>query len=152
MGGKTGWYFGNPLWNLRGWMDRLIGGVGLRRGRRSPTELYVGDSLDFWRVLEIDAPNRLLLLAEMKTPGDAILEFKLKDLGKGETELHQLSRFLPKGLFGLAYWYVLLPFHIWIFKGMLRTIAQTVGRPITKGPEPFTREVQHACAFKVDQK
>ena len=77
IGGKTGWYFGNFLWRLRGIMDRLVGGVGLRRGRRHPSEIGVGDALDFWRVLEVEAPRRLLLVAEMKTPGDALLEFQI---------------------------------------------------------------------------
>ncbi len=82
IGGKTGWYFGNFLWRLRGIMDRLVGGVGLRRGRRHPSEIGVGDALDFWRVLEVNAPQRLLLVAEMKTPGEALLEFQITPKSK----------------------------------------------------------------------
>lgn len=145
IGGETGWYFGNSLWGIRGWLDRFLGGSGLKRGRRHPTELYVGDALDFWRVLEVEAPYRLLLLAEMKLPGEAILEFKIRSVGKNQTELEQLSRFVPKGLAGLAYWYSLYPFHEWIFGGMLQTIAKELAKPIVSGPERFTPKIQHAC-------
>ncbi len=152
IGGKNGWYFGNSLWGIRGWLDRFIGGSGLRRGRRHPTQLYVGDALDFWRVLEVDPPRHLMLLAEMKLPGEAILEFKIKPVGDGQTELEQLSRFVPRGLSGLAYWYSLFPFHEWIFGGMLRTIARELGKPITQGPERFTPKLQHACRIANDER
>jgi hypothetical protein len=89
IGGKTGWYFGNFLWKVRGIMDRLAGGVGLRRGRRHPADIGVGDALDFWRVLEIDAPHRLLLVAEMKTPGEALLEFQITPVGDHQVELQR---------------------------------------------------------------
>ena len=92
-------------------MDRLVGGVGLRRGRRHPTEIGVGDALDFWQVLEVEPQQRLLLVAEMKTPGEALLEFQLTPLANGQVELQMLSRFLPRELFGILYWYVLYPFH-----------------------------------------
>lgn len=151
IGGKTGWYHGNLLWRLRGWLDLLAGGVGLRRGRRSPTQLYIGDALDFWRVLEVEAPRRLMLLAEMKLPGEAILEFKITPLPNGETELQQLSRFVPRGLAGLGYWYSLYPFHEWIFGGMLRTIAKAVGKAVTRGPERFTPKIQHACPIDIGE-
>jgi uncharacterized protein YbjT (DUF2867 family) len=105
IGGKTGWYFGDFLWRLRGIVDRLVGGVGLRRGRRHPSEIGIGDALDFWRVLEVKAPQRLLLLAEMKTPGEALLEFQISPEANGQAELQMLSRFWPKGLFGILYWY-----------------------------------------------
>ena len=146
IGGTTGWYFADTLWALRGAADRLIGGIGLRRGRRDPVELYPGDALDFWRVLEVEEPYRLQLLAEMKTPGDAILEFRIQPMGDGRTELQQLSRFLPKGLFGLIYWYMLYPFHQWVFKGMLRGIEETVGKPILTGPDRFAPGRAHTCA------
>jgi uncharacterized protein YbjT (DUF2867 family) len=141
IGGKNGWYYASFLWQVRGLMDRLSGGVGLRRGRRSPTRLYTGDALDFWRVLEIDAPHRLTLLAEMKTPGDAILEIRLTPRPDGLTQLQLLSRFMPRGLMGILYWYLLYPFHEMIFSGMLRAIAREVGQPIVSGPERFTRRI-----------
>jgi uncharacterized protein YbjT (DUF2867 family) len=136
MGGDTGYYFGNYLWRLRGWIDRFLGGIGFRSGRRHPSELRVGDALDFWRVLEVDPPHRLLLLAEMKLPGEAVLEFHLTPLAGDKVELSQTSRFLPRGLGGLAYWYILVPFHHWIFRGMLKAMAAAVGKPILQGPEP----------------
>ncbi len=145
IGGENGWYFGDILWKMRGAMDRMVGGAGLRRGRRHPSELYVGDALDFWRVLEVDRPHRLLLLAEMKTPGEAVLEFKLSPMGTNQTELQQLSRFLPRGLAGILYWYVLYPFHVWLFGGMLRNISKALGKPILKGPERFTPKLQNTC-------
>ena len=145
IGGQNGWYYADSLWGIRGWLDRFVGGAGLRRGRRHPSELYVGDALDFWRVLEVEAPYHLMLLAEMKLPGEAILEFKITSLADGVTELRQLSRFLPKGLAGLAYWYSLYPFHELIFGGMLKTIADAVKKPVLRGPERFTPKIQHAC-------
>lgn len=141
IGGKNGWYYASFLWQIRGLMDRLSGGVGLRRGRRSASRLYTGDALDFWRVLEIDAPHRLTLLAEMKTPGDAILEILLTPQPNGLTLLQLLSRFMPKGLMGILYWYLLYPFHEMIFSGMLRAIAKAVDQPIVSGPERFTLRI-----------
>ena len=135
IGGATGWYYGDFLWAIRGWTDRLLGGSGLRRGRRHPTELHTGDALDFFRVLEIEPGRRLLLLAEMKMPGEATLEFRLATLADGATELTQTARFLPRGLSGIAYWYLLDPFHQIIYQGMLRAIAAVTGKPITAGPE-----------------
>jgi len=142
IGGQTGWYFGRFLWSVRGWMDRLVGGAGLRRGRRHPSQLYVGDALDFWRVLDVEPHRRLALLAEMKLPGEAVLEFTLKPLPDGRTELQQLARFLPAGLWGIAYWYSLYPFHMWLFRGLVRAIAQAVGKPITLGPQRFSSKLQ----------
>ena len=136
MGGETGYYFGNYLWWLRGWIDRLLGGIGFRGGRRHPLELRVGDALDFWRVLEAEPSHHLLLLAEMKLPGEALLEFHLTPLGDGRVELKQTARFLPRGLGGLAYWYSLVPFHRFIYRGMLKSVAAAVGKPVLKGPEP----------------
>jgi uncharacterized protein YbjT (DUF2867 family) len=147
IGGRTGWYYGNYLWRLRGIIDRLTGGVGLRRGRRHHSEIGVGDALDFWRVLEVEAPRRLLLVAEMKTPGEALLEFKITPSGNGQVEIQMLSRFLPKGLFGILYWYGLYPFHEWIFFGMLKAIAKSINRPILHGPERFTPRLHTACAL-----
>jgi uncharacterized protein YbjT (DUF2867 family)/uncharacterized protein YndB with AHSA1/START domain len=135
IGGQTGWYYGDSLWAIRGGIDRLLGGSGLRRGRRSPTELCIGDALDFFRVLEIEPNRRLLLLAEMKMPGEATLDFRLCPLPDGSTELSQTARFLPRGLAGIAYWYALDPFHRKIYQGMLRAIAAATGKPILAGPE-----------------
>ncbi len=149
IGGEAGWYFGNPLWILRGWLDRLAGGAGLNRGRRHPREIRTGDALDFWRVLEVDEPRRLLLLSEMKTPGEAVMEFQLNPGGADRTELVLLSRFLPKGLMGILYWYALYPFHVWIFEGMLRTIARKSGNAVVEGPERFTPKLQHACKINL---
>lgn len=137
IGGKNGYYFGDSLWVLRGWVDMLAGGTGLRRGRRHPDHLYPGDALDFWRVLDADPPHRLFLLAEMRMPGEATLEFQLVPLAEGGTELRQVSTFLPRGLLGILYWYALYPIHVWLFKGMLRSIAGRVGRPTSDRPEPF---------------
>jgi uncharacterized protein YbjT (DUF2867 family) len=145
IGGQTGWYFADYLWALRGVMDRLVGGMGLRRGRRHPIELHPGDALDFFRVFEVKPERRLLLLAEMKFPGEATLEFNIHPLENGRTELQQLSRYLPMGLSGLAYWYASYPFHQWIFKGMLKRIADAVGKPIAKGPDRFAPRLQHIC-------
>jgi uncharacterized protein YbjT (DUF2867 family) len=145
IGGLTGWYYGERLWKLRGWLDRIAGGMGLKRGRRASPDLYVGDALDFWRVLDVSAPYRLVLLSEMKVPGEAILEFTITPAGPGETDLQQLSRFVPKGFAGLAYWYSLYFPHHWLFRGMLRTIARAVGRPLLEGPQPFVPERRWTC-------
>ncbi len=120
IGGETGWYYANWLWKIRGFIDKIYGGVGLRRGRTHPDKIYTGDSLDFWRVLLADKKNkRLLLFAEMKLPGEAWLEFKIDD----NNILHQTATFRPRGLRGRLYWYSVLPFHYFIFGGMLRGIA-----------------------------
>ena len=121
IGGKTGWYYGNWLWKLRGIMDQLIGGVGMRRGRRSDTDIFVGEALDFWRVLVADKKEkRLLLYAEMKLPGEAWLEFIISD----KNILTQTATFRPLGLWGRLYWYAVLPFHFFIFNGMIKNIAK----------------------------
>lgn len=122
IGGRNGWYCGNWLWKLRGFIDQLFGGVGMRRGRRSETELQRGDALDFWRVMVANKEEkRLLLYAEMKLPGEAWLEFKID----ANNTLTQTATFRPLGLLGRLYWYAVLPFHGYIFKGMLHKIADT---------------------------
>lgn len=119
IGGKNGWYYMNWAWKLRGFVDKIFGGVGLDRGRRSPTELYAGDSLDFWRVLLADKENgHLLLYAEMLVPGEAWLEFKIEG-----DELLQEATFRPRGVLGRFYWYALYPIHHFIFRGMLKQIT-----------------------------
>ena len=121
IGGETGWYYGNWLWKFRGFLDKLVGGPGLRRGRTHPDKLNPGDALDFWRVLLADKKaKRLLLFAEMRTPGEAWLEFKIVD-----GILYQTATFRPKGLLGRLYWYSVLPFHLFIFGGMIRNLAKT---------------------------
>jgi uncharacterized protein YbjT (DUF2867 family)/uncharacterized protein YndB with AHSA1/START domain len=135
IGGRTGWYGENWLWELRGLLDRLAGGVGLGRGRRDNVKLRPGDALDFWRVAMVEPPLRLLLTAEMKLPGQGVLEFTLLETGKGGTELRQVARFLPRGLLGILYWYAVTPFHGLAFNAMLRGIAETVGRPVLDGPK-----------------
>ena len=122
IGGTTGWYYANWLWTLRGWLDLLLGGVGMRRGRRDPQRLLVGDTLDCWRVESIDPGKRLRLAAEMRLPGRAWLEFEVLPLGAG-TELRQTATFDPLGLLGLTYWYAVWPLHQLVFAGMLRGIA-----------------------------
>ena len=120
IGGQTGWYYGNWLWRIRGFLDKIAGGVGLRRGRTHPSSLRAGEALDFWRVLYADKnEGRLLLYAEMKLPGEAWLEFKIVD-----DKLVQTATFRPLGLWGRLYWYSVLPFHSFIFKGMLKKITQ----------------------------
>jgi uncharacterized protein YbjT (DUF2867 family) len=121
IGGKTGWYYGTILWELRGFIDKVFGGVGMRRGRKSETELNTGDTLDFWRVMIANREEkRLLLFAEMKLPGEAWLEFKIDK----DDVLTQTATFRPKGLLGRLYWYSVLPFHEFIFKGMMQKIAE----------------------------
>ncbi|MBA3985953.1 MAG: SDR family oxidoreductase [Flavobacteriales bacterium] len=120
IGGNRGWYYGNWLWKTRGYMDTIAGGVGLRRGRTHPNKIYAGDSLDFWRVLLADKEEkRLLLYAEMKLPGEAWLEFEITE----DNILKQTATFRPKGIWGRIYWYSVLPFHYFIFGGMIRNIV-----------------------------
>jgi len=138
IGGTTGWYYANWLWRIRGFLDLLVGGVGVRRGRRDAETLRVGDTLDFWRV-EAYEPDRLLrLAAEMKAPGRAWLEFDV-DSNNGGAVIRQTAIFDPRGLAGLAYWYGIYPLHVLVFAGMLRRIAQAAARegagpPATGGP------------------
>tara|TARA_R110000751_G_scaffold36194_7_gene88694 strand:- start:2223 stop:3668 length:1446 start_codon:yes stop_codon:yes gene_type:complete len=120
IGGNRGWYYANRLWKIRGFADKIFGGVGLRRGRTHTNELYEGDSLDFWRVLLADKKEkRLLLFAEMKVPGEAWLDWEIDD----NNILHQTATFRPRGLWGRLYWFSMLPFHYFIFEGMIRNIA-----------------------------
>jgi hypothetical protein len=128
IGGDRGWYYMDWLWQLRGFLDKIFGGVGTRRGRTSNIDLQAGDVLDFWRVLLADRKNkRLLLYAEMKIPGDAWLELKLIDF-HGKAYLSQIATFRPKGLWGRIYWYAMWPFHLVLFNGMAKQI--TAYRPV----------------------
>ena len=119
IGGTTGWYYANWLWEIRGFLDKLWGGVGLRRGRTNPDQIEAGDALDFWRVLYADKEKkRLLLFAEMKVPGEAWLEFEIKN-----NTLYQRATFRPKGVQGRLYWYAVYIFHGFVFNGMLMSLA-----------------------------
>lgn len=128
IGGERGWYYGNWLWKLRGFLDKLVGGVGLRRGRTNATTIHTGDTLDFWRVLVADPEKkRLLLYAEMKLPGEAWLEFKLAK-NNGKDFLFQTATFRPKGIWGRIYWYLVLPFHFFVFEGMAENLVNYTGK------------------------
>lgn len=120
IGGNTGWYYANWLWSIRGVRDKLAAGVGLRRGRTNPNSINVGDAIDFWRVLYANKnEGRLLLFAEMKLPGEAWLEFRVVD-----DKLIQTPTFRPLGVAGRLYWYAVLPFYGFIFKGMIKEITK----------------------------
>jgi uncharacterized protein YbjT (DUF2867 family) len=127
IGGSHGWYFANFLWRLRGFLDLLVGGVGMRRGRRDPQTLVPGDVLDFWRVVTFKPDRRLSLAAEMKVPGRAWLHFEVEPGGRGSV-IRQTAIFDPAGIAGLLYWYTLYPAHRWIFHGMLHQIAALAER------------------------
>lgn len=138
IGGQRGWYGGQMLWSLRGFMDKLVGGVGLTRGRRGGGPLQVGDAIDFWRVLDVRPPHRLLLLAEMKLPGEALLEFRLETAAPTaddeSCDLTMTARFLPRGLAGLLYWYAVKPFHTLVFRGMIKEMAAETACELLGGP------------------
>jgi uncharacterized protein YbjT (DUF2867 family) len=119
IGGENGWYYGTFLWKIRGYMDQFLGGTGLRRGRTNPDQLSAGDALDFWRVIYADKERqKLLLYAEMKLPGEAWLEFKIED-----NKLYQTATFRPKGIAGRLYWYLVTPFHWFVFNGMINRLV-----------------------------
>ncbi|MFN8110123.1 MAG: SDR family oxidoreductase [Thermoleophilia bacterium] len=124
IGGRNGWYVGNRLWWLRGAIDLLVGGVGIRRGRRHPVRLAVGDTLDFWRVDGFEQDRLLRLTAEMRLPGRAVLQWRVEPSDGGGTQIRQTAFFQPQGLLGHLYWLAVSPFHTHIFRGMLRVIAE----------------------------
>ena len=128
IGGENGWYGSDFLWYLRGLLDRMIGGVGLRRGRRDPIHLRVGDSLDFWRVESLVPEQSLKLYAEMILPGKAWLEFRISKLPNGQSEVVQEASFSPRGLGGQLYWYAVLPFHVLDFPTMIRNLIRSANR------------------------
>jgi hypothetical protein len=123
IGGRTGWYAFDWLWRLRGWLDLLAGGVGMRRGRPHPERLRPGDTVDCWRTESVEPGRRLRLMAEMRLPGRAWLEFEVRPESSG-SRIQQTAIFEPSGLAGLAYWYAVYPLHLWVFRGMLRGIAR----------------------------
>ena len=140
VGGGHGWYAGDILWRIRGWMDTLVGGPGLRRGRRHPEQVEYGEALDFWRVIGVERDRSLRLLAEMKLPGTATLEFNIEPLASEpgpRSRLTMAARFRPKGLLGLVYWYAVLPLHNIVFGGMLRGIRRAAEN---SGPRPQSDE------------
>lgn len=125
IGGKNGWYYGDILWRIRGFLDKVVGGVGLRRGRTQRDTITAGDALDFWRVILASRDERrLLLFAEMKVPGEAWLEFRVNENNPGHYQLIQEATFRPKGVLGRFYWFLMLPFHHFVFNGMIRNIRK----------------------------
>jgi uncharacterized protein YbjT (DUF2867 family) len=124
LGGNRGWLYANRLWRLRGFIDKQLGGVGLRRGRRHPVHIATGDALDFWRVEEYIPFQRVVLRAEMKVWGGAWLDFETKSIGENKSELIQTARYYPRGLTGLVYWYAIYPIHALVFRGMVKAIAR----------------------------
>jgi uncharacterized protein YndB with AHSA1/START domain len=135
LGGRGGWLRYNRLWRLRGWLDRLAGGPGTGRGRRDPVHLSWGETVDFWRVTELERHRRLTLRAEMRVPGVASLDFELTPVttatGVSATRLVQTARFRPRGLLGLAYWYAVLPFHRPVFDGLIAGVAEAATAPVS---------------------
>jgi hypothetical protein len=131
IGGNAGWYYGNWLWRLRGFLDLLAGGVGTRRGRRDPRQVVPGDTVDFWRVEAVEPDRLLRLFSEMRLPGRAWLQFEVEPDGSG-SRLCQTAVFDPVGLFGLAYWYALYPLHELVFAGMLRGIKRAMAAEDTR--------------------
>ncbi len=134
IGGNTGWYFGTCLWRLRGFVDELLGGPGLSRGRRHVDSVAMGDHLDFWRVVAVEERHRLLLRAEMLAPGEAFLEFRVQVLPNGSTELRMTPSFAPRGVWGRIYWWIIAPSHSLMFKPMLRQMVKTAGVRVLSGP------------------
>jgi uncharacterized protein YbjT (DUF2867 family) len=135
VGGGNGWYAAGWLWRVRGWVDRLVGGPGLRRGRRDPEKVSYGEALDFWRVTGVEQERRLSLRAEMKLPGEALLEFEIKPTESG-SQLVQTARFRPRGLLGLLYWYAVLPVHHFVFQGMAQGIRRAAEAQHRQRPVP----------------
>ncbi|GAA2033406.1 SDR family oxidoreductase [Catenulispora yoronensis] len=132
IGGQTGWYSFPLAWAARGWLDRMVGGIGLRRGRRDPHSLRLGDTLDFWRVEAITRGSLLRLRAEMKLPGLAWLEMRVEETDKGRTRYSQRALFFPHGLFGHLYWWAVAPFHALVFGGMMRNLLRRAGQDPNK--------------------
>ncbi len=143
VGGGHGWYAGDLLWRIRGWMDKLVGGPGLRRGRRDPERVEFGEALDFWRVVGVEPDRRLSLRAEMKLPGTALLDLETERLDEDRSRLIMTARFRPKGLLGILYWYAVLPAHGLVFGGMLRGMKRAAE---SAADEPATRPAAQSAA------
>jgi uncharacterized protein YbjT (DUF2867 family) len=135
LGGKNGWYTMDWLWSLRGFLDRLCGGIGMRKGNREGGSLSRGTEVDFWRVASVTPRRELRLLAEMKLPGEGLLAFRLRETDPGTTQLTQTAQFLPRGLGGMVYWAIVAPFHRLVFPGLILGVARRTGRQIVSGPE-----------------
>jgi len=136
IGGEQGWYYGDPLWRLRGFIDRILAGPGMSRGRPHGDEVArVGDALDFWRIIASDEGKRLLLLAEMRLPGEALLEFKLETHWENAVDVSMTAKFLPRGLAGILYWYAMYPFHLALFSNMIENISRQAGTHLYAPPE-----------------
>lgn len=134
IGGRRGWFYLDRLWSIRGIFDRLLGGPGMRRGRRHPSDIRVGDAIDFWRVVGVEPGRRLTLVAEMKLPGKAVLEFEVRDTGGGNSMLVTTARFHPRGILGFLYWYAVTPLHNLMFQNMPRNIiAAAASLPHPRG-------------------
>lgn len=145
LGGKEGWFRYNNLWRARGILDRFLGGPGWKRQRRHPEQLSWGETVGFWRVSELDRDRRLTLRAEMRVPGDAVLDFEISPMADGMTLLTQSARFRPRGLAGLLYWYSIVPFHAPVFEGLFRGIRDSAERhlyqlPALQAPEATRQE------------
>jgi hypothetical protein len=123
VGGQRGWLFMDWAWALRGWIDKALGGVGIRRGRRNPDDIRAGESLDFWRVESVEPDRLMRLRAEMKVPGKAWLQFESIPQSEGRTLLSETAYFAPKGFWGFVYWYAMWPFHAFLFDGLIRRLA-----------------------------
>jgi hypothetical protein len=134
LGGTAGWPFGNPLWRIRGLLDRVVGGPGMRLGRRDPVHVRVGDAVDFWRVEEVRPDELLRLRAEMRVPGRAWLQYQVIDDPVGSL-LVQTAFFEPRGISGRLYWYLLLPAHLFIFRGSIREVVRRAERAAATGGE-----------------
>jgi uncharacterized protein YbjT (DUF2867 family) len=146
IGGGQGYYAADWLWRIRGWMDRMVGGPGLRRGRRDPEKVAYGEALDFWRVTGMEPGKSLELRAEMKLPGEAVLDFNIskKENRPRESRLEQTARFKPRGLAGLAYWYAVYPLHDLVFSGMLKGIRRAAEGPSSVPRGPYKRRARSA--------
>jgi len=136
LGGDVGYFYGGALWTIREWIDWLFGGPGLTKGRRHPAELRVGDTIDYWTVLAMEPAHRLTLNFDMKAPGNGVLEFEIEPLGAQRTRVSVTAYWHPAGLWGLLYWWVLVPAHLFIFKGMTRAIARRAEQPIATAAAP----------------
>ena len=145
IGGENGYCYANALWRLRRLIDRIVGGRGMEAGCPRTSGLQAGDTFDFWRVLKVKPSCQLQLFSEMKTPGDALLDFKLFPLGEKRCELRLTARCLPKGLGGILYWYALLPAHRFVFRGMLVNICRAAGRAMIRGPERIALDDKNVC-------
>jgi uncharacterized protein YbjT (DUF2867 family) len=152
IGGKNGWYGVDSLWRVRGWIDQLLGGPGLRRGRRDADTVRYGDALDFWRVTGIEEGKKLKLRAEMIVPGEAILEFEIEpnETDGGGSRLVQTARFLPRGLLGILYWYAVMPLHGMVFRRMLQGIRRAAERGAAEAPA--TETAQPAAARRREER